>query len=48
MLLVGDTFTAALHAVDQGFINSNNLLDILAEKEKDAQMPALPLFHPKL
>lgn len=44
MLLVGDTFTAALHAADRGFIHSDNLLDILAEKEKDAQVPASPLF----
>jgi phosphatidate phosphatase APP1 len=47
MLLVADTFTAALHAAEQGFIASNNLLDILAEKEKDAQTPALSLLHPE-
>jgi phosphatidate phosphatase APP1 len=47
MLLVGDTFTAALHAAEQGFIASNNLLDILAEKEKDAHAPALSLLHPE-
>lgn len=45
MLLVADTFTAALHASERGFIASNNLLDILAEKEKDAQAPPLPLLN---
>jgi len=47
MLLVADTFTAALHAAEQGFIASNSLLDILAEKEKDAQTPGLSLLHPE-
>lgn len=50
MLLVGDTFTAALHAAEQGFITSNSLLDILEEREKDTQAPAVmaPLLEPDI
>jgi hypothetical protein len=45
MLLVSDTFMAALHAADHGFIDTDNLLDILAEKEKDAHAPVSSLLR---
>jgi phosphatidate phosphatase APP1 len=41
MLLVPDTVTAAEHAVGRGFITSDALPDIRAEKAKDQQAPTL-------